>query len=107
MFAKIKFWFNFLKTLPEAVAANKARLSALEGWRKDCTSVAVDIPFGDPATIIVIGRVGRTDIVQTYNVHNKTFPELLGYLKLLEKNAHVTHIDATPEIKGYFLKAML
>ena len=107
MIENLKYWFQVLKKLPETISVLKARLTALENWRKDCTQVAVDIPFNDPATVIVIGRIGNTDVVQTYSIANRTFPELLGYLKLLEKHAHVTHIDATPELKGYFLKENL
>jgi len=98
-----KIWDDFYNTKDNYAqtrinTANR-RIYELEKLIKDRTTIAVDVNYREPNTIIVIGSYNNRDYIQTFRVDKNDINYLIEELKKMEHYGTVRRIDAPAGIK--------
>ena len=79
--------------------AVRRRMDKLDRLIRERTDIAVDVRFGEPNYVIVVGRYKNADYVQTYSVKSDDLGYLVDMLKNMERHAQVRIVDAPPGMK--------
>ena len=101
---KILNWFKALRFVVKSyvtdMRALRRRMDELDKLIAERTDIAVDVRFREPNYVIVVGRYGNTDYVQTYSVKSDDLGYLIDMLKRMERHAQVRIVDAPPGMKA-------
>lgn len=69
---------------------------------RDRTDIHADINYKNDNQIVVIGRYGNHDYIQTYRVSDSDFTALIKQLKEMQKYGHIGRIDCAPRVRAVF-----
>jgi hypothetical protein len=97
-------WFHRLRYVVRSYVTDmrelRTRMNELNKLVRDRTDIAVDVRFREPNYVIVIGRYGKTDYVQTYSVRSDDLGYLIDMLTKMQRHAQVRIVDGPPEVKA-------
>lgn len=99
-------WFKKLKRIIDGYDSDRDRLleriTIAEKIIKDRTDIHVDYHMKGQSFIFVSGRYRGMDYMQSFNVGDKDFRELVEILKQMSRHASVRRIDCPPSMKQVF-----
>lgn len=81
----------------------KQRCASLETIIREATTIDIDIPAShrEPCSIIMCGRIGRREIVQTFSLHTMDFEAMMRQIQNMKAHGQVRYVDAPPNIRGF------
>ena len=84
--------------------ANNAVIRAEQAEKviRDRTDIHTDIHYRAESYVIVVGRYGKRDYIQGFNLRNEDFASLIPRLKEMERYGHIKKVDAHPNFKAVF-----
>ncbi len=80
----------------------RRRIDDLDKIIRERTDIAVDVRFGGPSYVIVVGRYRNADYVQTYSVHADDLQHLIEMLRGMARHARVRLVDGPPGLRAVF-----
>lgn len=93
-------WFRKLLHMVANYDNDKAKLNRLITMVRDNTSINVDVHSKTASHVIVIGRYKNNDFIQSYELSQSSFTDLVNQLKRMQHFGNVDVIDAHPDIKA-------
>lgn len=94
---------RMLESRDHEIQRLKHRCASLENIIREATTIDIDIPAShrQPCSIIMCGRIGRREIVQTFTLHPTSFERLMRQIQDMKAHGEIRYVDAPPNMRGF------